>query len=110
MTNEEMQKTMEFVVTQQAQFATDIQKLQESQARTAVGIQKLQESQAQTVEVVGRLAAVTHAGFKELTERINALVDAQIRTEESLKKTDDQLRSLTAVVERHIREGHDGGT
>jgi hypothetical protein len=33
MTNEEMQKTMEFILEQQAQFALNIQRLQEQQLR-----------------------------------------------------------------------------
>jgi peptidoglycan hydrolase CwlO-like protein len=138
MTNEEMRKAMQFIVAQQAQFSVDIQKIQESHARIQESHERLQdsherfqesherlqdsqqkltESQTQTAELIGRLAAATHAGFNDFTERMNALVDAQMRTEESqrkteesLKKTDESLRSLTAVVERHIREGHDGGT
>ena len=124
MTNEEMRKAMEFIVNQQAQFAADIQKLQESHERvqhsherlqeshvkSQESHQKLTESQTQTAELIGRLAAATHAGFNDFAERMNALVDAQMRTEENLKKTDESLRSLTAVVERHVREGHNGGT
>ena len=34
MSNEEIEKKMAFIVEQQAQFASDIQRLQESQART----------------------------------------------------------------------------
>ena len=33
MTNEEMQRTMEFIVEQQAQFAANIQRLQEERIR-----------------------------------------------------------------------------
>jgi hypothetical protein len=35
----------------------------------------------QVGEFVTRLANVTHAGFTETNAKINALVDAQIRTE-----------------------------
>ena len=34
MTNEEMQKLMQFILEQQAQFAVNIQKLEEAQARS----------------------------------------------------------------------------
>ena len=115
MTNEEMQKAMDFILTQQAQFAADIQKLQGSQAETA--------------QLLNRLAAVTVKGFEDTNAKINALVDAQIRmdenlktmnenlnrTDENLKKTDenlnrtnDDLRNLIAVVDRHLREGRNG--
>ena len=122
MTNEEMQKAMDFIVNQQAQFAADIQKLQESQTETA--------------QLLNRLAAVTVKGFEDTNAKINALIDAQIRmdenlktmnenlnrTDENLKKTDenlnrtnenlnrtnDDLRSLIALVDRHLREGRNG--
>jgi hypothetical protein len=47
---------MAFIVEQQAQFASDIQQLQESHAQ-------LQEVVGQMGEVVTRLANVTHAVF-----------------------------------------------
>jgi ABC-type transporter Mla subunit MlaD len=90
MTNEEMQKAIEFIVGQQAQFSTDIQ--------------KLQESQAETNQLLNKLVAVTVKGFEETNTKINALIDAQIRTDEHLNRTDEAVRNLTAVVDRYFRE------
>ena len=94
MNNEEFEKRMAFIVEQQAQFASDIQRLQESQARTDQVV-------AQTGEIVARLANVTHVGFNEVNAKINALVDSQIRT-------DENVRNLVAVVDRYFSEGHNG--
>ena len=94
MSNEEIESRMAFIVEQQAQFASDIQRLQESQARTDQVV-------AQTGEIVARLANVTHVGFNEVNAKINALVDSQIRTEEN-------LRNLVAVVDRYFSEGRNG--
>ena len=123
MHNEEFARKMAFIVEQQAQFASDIQLLQESQAQLQESQAQFQESQArtdrvaaQTAEVVGqmgevvtRLANVTHAGFTEVTAKINGLVDAQIRTEEHLIRTDqnvagtdESLKTLIAVVDRYL--------
>src|SRR6476659_8290930 len=123
MHNEEFDRKMAFIVEQQAQFASDIQLLQESQAQLQESQAQFQESQArtdqvvaQTAEVVGhmgevvtRLANVTHAGFTEVNAKINALVDAQIRTEENLMRTDknvagtdESLKTLIAVVDRYL--------
>ena len=101
MTNAEMQKTMQFILEQQAQFAADIQ--------------KAQESQAETNQIVNRLAAATLTRFESTDTRISALsedvdakfaalIDSQMRTEESIKKTDEAVRNLTAVVDRYFRE------
>ena len=94
MRNEEFERRMAFIVEQQAQFASDIQQLQESQARTDQVV-------AQTGEIVARLANVTHIGFTEVNAKINALVDSQIRT-------DENVRNLAAVVDRYFSEGHNG--
>ena len=87
MSNEEFERKMAFIVEQQAQFAADMQ--------------QLQATQAQTENVVGRLANATLAGFNDVNAKIEALVDSQIRTDET-------LRNLIAVVDRHFSEGRNG--
>jgi len=97
MTYEEMQKTMQFIVEQQAQFTVDIQQLKESQIKT-------DETVSQLTQVVTRLAAATMEGFKDVNAKIDALVDAQIRNEESIKETSEAVKNLTAVVDRYFRD------
>ena len=109
MTYEEMQKTMQFIVEQQAQFAVDIQQLKESQAKTEERVGQLTATVGQLTEVVNRLAAATMGGFKDVNAKIDALVDAQIRNEESIKETSEAVRNLTAVVDRYFR-GRNGQT
>lgn len=87
MNNEEFERKMAFIVEQQAQFSVDIQ--------------QLQETQAQTEKVVARLANATLAGFNDLNVKIDALVDSQMRTDET-------LRNLIAVVDRYFNEGRNG--
>ena len=87
MNNEEFEKKMAFIVEQQAQFGSDIQ--------------QLQETQAQTEKVVARLANATLAGFNNVDVKIDALVDSQMRTDET-------LRNLMAVVDRYFSEGRNG--
>ena len=94
MSNEEIERKMAFIVEQQAQFASDIQRLEESQARTDQVV-------AQTGEIVARLANVTNVGFNDVNAKINALVDSQMRT-------DENVRNLVAVVDRYFSEGRNG--
>jgi len=94
MSNEELERKMAFIVEQQAQFASDIQRLEESQARTDQVV-------AQTGEIVARLANVTNVGFNDVNAKINALVDSQMRT-------DENVRNLVAVVDRYFSEGRNG--
>jgi septal ring factor EnvC (AmiA/AmiB activator) len=96
MSNEELERKMAFIVEQQAQFASDIHRLEESQARTDQVV-------AQTGEIVARLANVTNVGFNDVNAKINALVDSQMRT-------DENVRSLVAVVDRYFSEGRNGNS
>src|SRR5947209_6336680 len=94
MTNEEMQRTMEFILNQQAQLVASQQKADERFARLE--------------DIVGKLAIASinrfesgEAKIADLSEyvdrKIAALIYAQIRTEENIRK-------LTAVVDRYFRE------
>jgi septal ring factor EnvC (AmiA/AmiB activator) len=101
MTDEEMQKVMDFVVNQQAQFASDIGELKDVVARLANA-------------TLGRFEA-TDRRLDDVDRRISALVDSQLRTEESIRKTEenisrteDNVRALTAVVDRYFSEGRNG--
>ncbi len=108
MSNEEFERKMGFIVEQQAQFASDIQQLREAQARTEQVVAHSGEIVAQTGEIVARLANVTFEGFKDVNAKIDALVDSQIRTDENLRRTDESLRNLIAVVDRYCSEGRNG--
>jgi hypothetical protein len=116
MNNEEFDRKMAFIVEQRAQFASDIQQLQESQVQLQASQAQTDQVVAQTAAVVGqmgevvtRLANVTHSGFTEVNAKINALIDAQIRTEENLARTDknvastdESLKKIIAVVNRYL--------
>ena len=101
MSNEDFERKAEFIIEQQAQFTSRIGQLE---------------------DLVTRFARATHERFHitdkradEMDERITALINSQIHTEENLKKTDEQqkktdeqLRNLIAVVDRYFSEGRNG--
>lgn len=87
MSNEESEKKMEFILEQQANFASDIGQLK---------------------DIVTQLARATLNRFEATDQRIDdvdvriaALVGSQIQTEENLK-------NLIAVVDRYFSEGRNG--
>jgi hypothetical protein len=94
MSNEEFEKKAEFIVEQQVQFATKIGQLEDIVARLAKATLDRFE--------------VTDKQVGDIDERISALVDSQIRTEENVKKTDENLRNLIAAVDRYFSEGSNG--
>lgn len=58
MQNEEIERKMNFIVEQQAQFASDIQQLHESQARTEKVVAQTSETVALTAETVAQMGEV----------------------------------------------------
>lgn len=111
MTDEEMRKTMELVVTQQAQFAVNMDLLREAQQRTEARVAEVATAQAQMArmqthmnEVVAELAEAQQRTDESLAQ----LIESQARTDRKLAETDDRLNTLINVVERHISEGHHG--
>jgi hypothetical protein len=101
MSNEEINKKIEFIIEQQAQFTANIQ---EHDARFT-----------QLEELVTRLATATLKGFKDVNAKIDALVDSQIRLTdaqsrlaESQADTDEKLKNLISVVDRYFSERRNG--
>jgi chromosome segregation ATPase len=93
MTNEEMQKTMGFILEQQAQFAANIQKLQEERTRDGSRIRRLEES----FQLLVQLAQSTDTRLNILESNMATLAEAQAHT-------DERLSALIDVV----REGRNG--
>ena len=86
-------------------------------------MQNLRESQARTDATVQLLATLTHQRFEKvegevsnLDRKMEALVDAQIRSEDEMKElreaqknTDERLSAFIDTVERLISERRNGG-
>ena len=105
MSNEEMDKKMEFIVEQQAQFAADIQVMREIQAQDA---KQLRDLSGAVITVVGLVGTLTEAQIAT-DERVNLLAQAQTRTDDSVKhlaqaqiRTEERLNVFINVVERYI--------
>ncbi len=95
MSDEEMNKKMEFIVEHQAKFAAEIEIMREVQAEQ---YNRLSNALIGVVDIVGSLTRAqmrTDEKVSLLEESFARLAQAQARTEESLK-------ILINVVERHI--------
>lgn len=110
MTEDEMQRKMEFIVEQQAQFTTDIQKMQEAQVQ-------LQEAQAKTENVMLRLANALVTVTERQGELASEVSTMQKKTQiqidalaERGKETDERLNALINTVERYISEERRGNS
>jgi predicted chitinase len=101
MDENKMQRQMEFIVEQQAQFAAQIGQLEDGLTRLVGVVERVVDTVARLAQVMTERFEAVDRRDDETDRKIAALVDAQIQTEEA-------VRHLAATVDRHIAEGHNG--
>ena len=92
MSPEEIERTVQFLLHQQAQFAADFEKLS---ASLSAKTDQLADGLIGLTSIVGRVA-----------DSVGQLAVAQQRTDRQLRETDRQLQETIRMFERHLRENH----
>lgn len=105
MANEDIQKKMDFIIEQQAQFSADIGELKDTVKSLTGAVSQMANVLNDTQDLVKRLVVVTHTGFEKTQASINELAQAQARTDQRLAETDSRLNILINVVERYFSNG-----
>jgi hypothetical protein len=114
--SKQTQRTIDFILQQQAQFTADMQQMREAQAeadrrwdqrwgRTEESIRALlsiAEIHQQEISSLGEAQAETDRQMRETAERFK-------ETGERFKETDEKLNALIDTVERIISERRNGG-
>ena len=93
MTDEERQRTMDFILSQQAKFSADIDRLKESDDEVR---RVLFEHMTQSNERLSRVEAIVERNALQQSH-MNDVVGAVIEQQD---RTSEDVRSLTAVVNR----------
>jgi hypothetical protein len=111
MTNEEIGQRIEFIIEQQAQFASDIQILREIQAADTKLLkeqyQNLSDAVVAVVGMVGRLAEAQVRTDKCVAE----LAEGLARTDANVAKLAERLNIFINVVEKYIsRNGNNSSS
>ena len=101
MTWEEMERTMTFIVEQQAQTHSTIAQITTTQAQINITMARLTERVDRNAEGISALLAIAEMHEREITELRQTQAQAQSRT-------DERLNALINTVERHISEGRNG--
>ena len=95
MTNEEMQRAMEFIVEQQAQFAASIQRAEEERIRDTPRLTRLE----QTFQTIAELAQIT-TELAQITEgRLDKLEEHRVQDNERITRLEDSFLLLTHLAQ-----------
>ena len=102
MSNEELNKKMEFIVEHQAKFAAEMEMLRESHAEETrlrqQQDQRLSDAMLSLVDIIGSL---TRTQIRT-EDRVNLLANDLSRLAQAQAETAETLKILLNTVERHI--------
>ena len=104
MTTEEMERAIEFVLKQQAQFTIDLGRVGNNLETVVSLLGQVANSQLKMAEAQVR----TDARIAELADAQKQTAEALTETNEALAETNDRLNSLIVVVERYFSNGRRG--
>jgi hypothetical protein len=96
------QRNIDFIVRQQAQFSTDVQRLRELQEQS-------DQRWARTAQGITALLAIAEMHEREIFELRQTQVEAQARTDAQMAETGERLNALINTVEQIIGERRNGG-
>jgi hypothetical protein len=118
MTGEEMERAIAFIIEQQAQFAANQQRHEETMHNHEefmrdheAAMRDHRERMRDHEERMSRIEGVqeqTTLQIQHLGVAMVELAEAHTRTENTLAETNDKLNALINTVERHISEGRNG--
>ena len=104
MTNEEMQKAMQFMVQQQAQASAKIDGILEAQKAA-------EERWTRTEEGIRALLSIAEIHEREIVslgQKVEKVGEKIAEVNENGRATDERLNALINIVERQITEGRNG--
>jgi peptidoglycan hydrolase CwlO-like protein len=110
--NDDTQRTMQFILEQQAQLTATVGRLSEKVDRTADGITALlaiAEIHEREIEALKEATAATSESVAANSKTVAANSEAIAANSEAGRATDERLNALINVVEQMISERRGGG-
>ena len=105
MDDEKIQKTIEFILNNQAQFTVEMQKIQESHkdAEKRIGtLEKVSLNLYNTTVEHGKLIAEQTKNINQLSQDVQELRQSQKETDEHLRETNDRLNVVIVMFEKFL--------
>jgi hypothetical protein len=111
MTNEELERAMQFVLEQQAQFVANQQQMSERVFRLETNIEVIAEAQAETA----RAQAETTRALTQVAQEQSRMAQTQTHMNEVVaalfeaqRHTEEKLDAFIGILERYISEDRNG--
>lgn len=101
-----MERAIAFIIAQQAQFAANQQRHEE----TMHNHEEFMRDHEETMRRIQAAQEQTASQIQHLGRAMVELAEAHTRTENTLAETNEKLNSLIDTVERHVSEGRNGKT
>ncbi len=102
MTPEEMERTMQFILNQQAQFAADIMQLKERQEKTSQAIDALVSLMGGIEHNLNSVIQSLNSSIVGLVGIVGQVVRTQERTEKNLDNLGQRVDRLVSALERRF--------
>jgi hypothetical protein len=110
MSPEEIERTVQFLLQQQAQFAADMAKWEaqsaEVDARLTDKTERLADGLIGLTGIVGHLAAAQQRTDEQLSERFSRTDERFNELGDYIKTVESHLNVLIDTFEQHLREDH----
>lgn len=107
--SKQTQRTIDFILQQQAQFTADMRQMREAQAESD---RRWNQRWGHTAESIRALLSIAEIHQQDITAlgTAQAETDRQMReTAERFKETDERINALINAVEEIIAKRHNGG-
>ena len=99
MTQEQIERTIEFILNQQASTSVKLDIMVEQQTQANARLEKLEKTTHGAIKLGSRFIAGLGKSHKDLREM-------QKKHEENLTQIEENLNALILLFERHITETH----
>lgn len=113
MSPEEIQRTIQFLLNQQAQFAVDLEQLSGNVDKLAGKTDRIADGLIGLTGIVGRIASSQELTDQQVQQTSRTLEETGRRLEESdarlrehISRVESHLDIVIRMFERHLREDH----
>jgi ABC-type transporter Mla subunit MlaD len=104
MTNEELEKAMQFILEQQAQYASQQQGIEARVSRLETSMAEMAQAQAQLARTQTQMAQ-TQEQLARTQAHVNEVLAATL---DAHRHTEEKLEAFIGVLERYISEDRNG--